>query len=83
MAVRVFVPGLGFPKDPATGSANGCLTGYLLKNDHETQELRTTVDQGHEIGRPSKLYLRCKVINGKINVQVGGKVILIAQGEWY
>ena len=82
MAVRVFVPCLGVPEDPATGSANGCLTGYLLKNGHVNQELQATVGQGHEIGRPSKLYLRGKVINGKINIQVGGKVVLIAQGEW-
>ena len=30
--VRVFVPLLGIPEDPATGSANSCLAGYLSKH---------------------------------------------------
>lgn len=29
--VRVFAGYYGVPEDPGTGSANGCLSGYLLK----------------------------------------------------
>ncbi len=30
--VRVFAENSGVPEDPATGSANGCLAGYLAKH---------------------------------------------------
>lgn len=32
--VRVFVPLLGIPEDPATGSGNGCLAAYLLQHGY-------------------------------------------------
>ena len=83
LAARVFVPCLGVPEDPATGSANGCLMGYLLRNGYRGQtRLQLTVGQGYEIGRPSQLYLRGQKIDGMIEIHVGGKVLLIAQGEW-
>ena len=83
LAARVFVPCLGVPEDPATGSANGCLIGYLLKHGYGGgKKLQLTVGQGYEIGRPSQLYLRGEKINGIFDIRVGGKVVLIAQGEW-
>jgi trans-2,3-dihydro-3-hydroxyanthranilate isomerase len=82
-AVRVFVPCLGVPEDPATGSANGCLSGYLVEHGYPGQKrIETTVGQGYEIGRPSELFLQGEKIDGKIDVRVGGKVILVARGEW-
>jgi trans-2,3-dihydro-3-hydroxyanthranilate isomerase len=81
--VRVFVDYFGIPEDPATGSGNGCLAGYLLKyNYFGKDEIDIQVEQGYEIGRPSLLYLRGKLENNAIQVFVGGKVILIAKGEW-
>jgi trans-2,3-dihydro-3-hydroxyanthranilate isomerase len=32
--VRVFTDYLGVKDDPATGSANGCLAGYLVRHRH-------------------------------------------------
>ena len=32
LSVRVFVDYFGVPEDPATGSGNGCLAGYLVKH---------------------------------------------------
>ena len=39
------------------------------------------VEQGYEIGRPSLLYLRAEDKKGKIDVSVGGKVIMVAKGR--
>ena len=40
------------------------------------------VEQGYEIGRPSKVHLRARQkIQGPIEIQVGGKVQLVAKGE--
>ena len=79
---RVFTYFYGMPEDPATGSANGCLAGYLVKHRYYGKpEIDIRVEQGYEIGRPSLLYLRAKETEGRIDVSVGGKVILVARGE--
>jgi trans-2,3-dihydro-3-hydroxyanthranilate isomerase len=80
--VRVFADYYGVPEDPATGSAAGCLAGYLVKTGYlgtDTIDLR--VEQGYEIGRPSLLYLRAEQKEGKVDVRVGGKVVMVAEGK--
>ncbi|MDM5221266.1 PhzF family phenazine biosynthesis protein [Peribacillus sp. NJ11] len=82
--VRDFADFYGIPEDAATGSSNGCLASYLVKYRYfENSEINVRVEQGYEIGRPSLLFLKAGDVNGKINVHVGGKVVKIAQGEWY
>ncbi len=80
--VRVFVDLFGIPEDPATGSANGCLAGYLSRyhyfGDHV---VNARVEQGCEIGRPSLLHLKAENREGMIHVFVGGKVVMVARGE--
>ncbi len=81
--VRVFVDYYGIPEDPATGSANGCLAGYLAKYRYfGNDQIDIRVEQGQEIGRPSLLFLRAKVIEKEIQVEVGGKAIMVARGEF-
>lgn len=80
---RFFADYYGVPEDPATGSANGCLAGYLVKHNYFGQnQINVRVEQGYEIGRPSLLHLKAKrAKNGRIDVNVGGKVQPIAKGE--
>ena len=79
---RMFADYYGIPEDPATGSANGCLAGYLAKYKYLGNEsVNIRVEQGYEIGRPSLLYLRAEDTDGNIEVHVGGKVVMVAQGE--
>ncbi len=81
--VRFFAEALGVIEDPATGSANGCLAGYLVKNRYFGQDqIDLRVEQGYEIGRPSLLYLKAGEGEGKIEVWVGGKVFMVARGEF-
>lgn len=81
--VRVFCDYYGMPEDPATGSANGCLAGYLVKHRFfQNTDISIRVEQGLEIGRPSLLHLKAKEIDKEhIEVKVGGKVIPVARGE--
>ncbi|MDH5447976.1 MAG: PhzF family phenazine biosynthesis protein [Candidatus Bathyarchaeota archaeon] len=80
--VRFFADYFGVPEDPATGSANGCLAGYLVKHRYFRKDrINIRVEQGYEIGRPSLLLLRAESREGKIDVFVGGKVIMTAKGE--
>ena len=62
--------------------ANGCLAGYLVKYRYfGNSQVDIRVEQGYEIGRPSLLYLRVEEREGKMDVSVGGKVVMVAKGE--
>ncbi|MBF2003884.1 MAG: PhzF family phenazine biosynthesis protein [Chlorogloeopsis fritschii C42_A2020_084] len=81
--VRVFCDYLGIPEDPATGSANGCLAGYLAEYSYfGKQKISVRVEQGYEIKRPSLLLLEAEKKDTAIEVYVGGKVIMVARGEF-
>jgi trans-2,3-dihydro-3-hydroxyanthranilate isomerase len=83
ISVRVFVDYFGVPEDPATGSGNGCLCGYLVKHRYFGQEkIDIRSEQGYEIGRPSLLLLKGAQNSSGIDIQVGGKSMVVAQGEW-
>lgn len=80
--VRVFCDYVGIPEDPATGSGNGCLAGYLAKHRYfGNDKIDIRVEQGYEISRPSLLYLRAENMQGRIDVSVGGKVVMVAKGQ--
>ncbi len=83
LSVRVFADSLGIPEDPATGSANGCLAGYLVQYLYAGKpSIDLRVEQGHEIGRPSLLLLKATKTVANMQVSVGGRVILVARGEF-
>ena len=80
--VRVFVPLFGTAEDPATGSGNGCLAGYLSRYRYfgvgdDKGDIR--VEQGYEIRRPSLLVVKAE--DSGMRVEVGGQVFLVAKGE--
>lgn len=82
LAVRVFAPALGVPEDPATGSANGCLAAYLAHHEvFGSHDVDVRVEQGYELGRPSLLLLSAEREEGAIDVEVGGCVVPVAEGE--
>lgn len=81
--VRVFLDDTGFLEDAATGSANGNLATYVLHyNLFGTDAVHYEVFQGIEMGRPSLLHIEASRKGGEYNIRVGGKVHLIASGEW-
>ncbi|MDQ2807957.1 MAG: PhzF family phenazine biosynthesis protein [Chloroflexota bacterium] len=80
--VRVFVPHMGIAEDPATGSAGGCLTGYLVQHGYfGPNPFAIQAEQGYEVQRPSLLYLAGARADDAITIQVGGSVQLIAEGR--
>jgi trans-2,3-dihydro-3-hydroxyanthranilate isomerase len=83
ISVRMFADCFGISEDPATGSGNGCLAGYLVRHRYwGEEEIDIRSEQGYEIGRPSLLFLSAKEKNGKIFISVGGKAITVAKGEF-
>jgi trans-2,3-dihydro-3-hydroxyanthranilate isomerase len=82
LSARMFAPSLGVTEDPATGSANGCLAGYLVEHRYfRTDSIDVRVEQGYEIDRPSLLYLQAARDGDEIRVDVGGRVQMVAKGE--
>ena len=80
--VRVFVDLFGIPEDPATGSGNGCLAGYLSRYRYfGNDEINVKVEQGYEIRRPSLLLLKAHKTGDVVHVEIGGKVFLVAKGK--
>jgi trans-2,3-dihydro-3-hydroxyanthranilate isomerase len=82
---RMFAPGLGIGEDPATGSACAALAGFLaLRADTRDGTLRWIVDQGVEMGRPSRLELEVDVKRGQLAaIRVGGCSVLVSSGTLY
>lgn len=83
---RMFAPGIGVPEDPATGSAAGALGCYLVWHSvvrPHSGVARVIVEQGIEIGRPSRIHVEVTVGNGgEITlVRVGGTAVTIVEGE--
>jgi len=80
---RAFADYYGIAEDPATGSANSCFAAYLAKHRYlGAESIDVRVEQGHEIGRPSLIYLKAQDRGGTIHAEVGGKVVMVAQGRW-
>jgi trans-2,3-dihydro-3-hydroxyanthranilate isomerase len=81
--VRMFADYYGVPEDPATGSAAGCLAAYLARWRYfGKNKIDIRAEQGYEIGRPSLLFLKAEERENKIGVYVGGKVQMVAKGEF-
>ncbi len=82
--VRVFVPFLGIPEDPATGSANGALGAYLVRHRAvplTAPTVRIQCEQGKEAGRPSTLNVEVDHEGGEPKtVRVGGEVVPVLEG---
>jgi len=82
LSARMFAPYYGIEEDPATGSAAGCLAGYLLKHRYfGTDKICLSIEQGYEVSRPSKLYIKGEYERGKMIIYVGGKVQMVGKGE--
>lgn len=79
---RLFAPHLGIIEDPATGSAAGPLTAYLLKYNIFGKKFEIQNEQGIEIKRPSKILMRGSLDDRKFNIEIGGKCHVMGQSEF-
>ena len=71
-------------EDPATGSAAGCAMVYLVGNGIEPPDARIHLRQGLAIHRPSDLYGRASLQNGKpAQVRVAGCTVFVAKGQLF
>ena len=68
--------------DPATGSAAGCCAAWTAMHGVIERGEQAIIEQGLEVHRPSRIYVRAERSGDKIvNVHVGGYCVEVAQGE--
>ncbi len=81
--VRMFAPDAGIPEDPATGSAAAALPGQIaLSQKLGDGAHRWVIEQGFEMGRPSRIHARLESKNGAIAaVRVGGGAVPVMKGQ--
>jgi len=69
-------------EDPATGSAAGCCTAWMVAHGVAASDERVTIEQGIEMHRPSCIFVRAtKKDNQVVNVRVGGNCVEVLRGE--
>lgn len=79
---RMFAPSMGIAEDPATGSAVSALAG-LLASRHEDGAREWVVEQGIEMGRPSRLVLEYECRGRQASpVRVGGTSVRVSEGKF-
>lgn len=74
---RMFAPRLGIAEDPATGSAAAALAGSL-----DTDATCLRIDQGVEMGRPSRIDARMTRVAGAVTgISIGGAAVVVSEGR--
>jgi trans-2,3-dihydro-3-hydroxyanthranilate isomerase len=81
--VRMIVPGTPSYEDPATGSAAAAFAGAVMHFDGPTDGIsQLWIEQGLEMGRPSRIRLELNVNGGKLaSARIGGHAIKVAEGK--
>jgi trans-2,3-dihydro-3-hydroxyanthranilate isomerase len=80
--VRMIVPGTPSYEDPATGSAAAAFAGAVMHFDGPTDGIsQLWIEQGLEMGRPSRIRLELNVEGGELtSARIGGHAVKVAEG---
>lgn len=79
---RMFSPGLGTEEDPATGAAAAAFPAVLMDAEARVDgHHKVRIDQGFEMGRPSRIDLGFTVQRAEVKeATIGGGAVVIAEG---
>ncbi|MDJ0449891.1 PhzF family phenazine biosynthesis protein [Methylocystis sp. JR02] len=82
---RMFANGVGIDEDPATGAAAAAFAGVALEFERPADgEHQLFIEQGHAMGRPSRITLRMGVENRELTrISIGGQVVRVGQGRLF
>ena len=82
LACRNFGPAAGIDEEAATGTSNGALGAYLVKNNVLEFKDNITIicEQGYYMQRPSKIIVRLEGSVDDLTVKVGGNAIIVSSG---
>ncbi len=80
---RFFAPDDGIAEDPATGSAAGSLSAYLVHHG-AIDTNKFTIEQGDFMKRPSRIFAEISGEKGKIEkMKIGGSSVIVATGKLF
>lgn len=81
--VRMFAPGAGIPEDPATGGAAAALPGQIALSQRLADGThRWVIEQGFELGRPSRIQATVEAEGGAVkSVRIGGEAVFVMKGQ--
>lgn len=82
---RMFVAATPSYEDPATGSAAAAFVGAVIANERPADgSLEVWIEQGIEMGRPSRIRLEIDVVAGvAAKARIGGDAVVVGRGEIY
>jgi trans-2,3-dihydro-3-hydroxyanthranilate isomerase len=82
-SARMFFPGNRGSEDPATGSAAAAFAGPVQRFDGLPDGDHVfIIEQGFEMGRPSKIRLECTAAGDQLQrVRIGGHAVKVAEGR--
>jgi trans-2,3-dihydro-3-hydroxyanthranilate isomerase len=70
-------------EDPATGSAGGACTAWMVTHGILAPERAVVIAQGDAIHRPSRIHVRARREGSQVvDVRVGGHVVEVARGAF-
>lgn len=79
--VRMFAPAMGIAEDPATGAGATVLAAYLSERQAGNGPGEWIVEQGVEMGRPSRLAIRAEWGGDRVSaVHLSGSAVRVARG---
>jgi trans-2,3-dihydro-3-hydroxyanthranilate isomerase len=80
---RMFAPAMGIVEDPATGGAAAATAGLFAALDASGAAERTwTIEQGVEMGRPSRIVVRVdRPADTALEVSIGGSAVVVGEGR--
>lgn len=83
--VRMIVPGNPSYEDPATGSAAAAFAGAIMHFDRPGDGMtRCWIEQGLEMGRPSRIRLELDVEGGRLaSARIGGQAVKVGEGKLF
>lgn len=79
---RMFAPRMGVAEDPATGSAAAAFAGLVASSLARAEgEQAFVIEQGYEMGRPSRIGLSLTLRGGElVAAAIGGDAVRVAEG---
>ena len=80
---RMFAPDAGIPEDPATGSAAAAFPGQIARSQKLADGVhRWVIEQGFELGRPSRIYATVEISGGAVaSIRIGGNAAPVQKGQ--
>lgn len=85
ISCRNFAPAFGIKEEAATGTSNGALAAYLIRNGiiKINEKVNLICEQGYFMERPSQIYVEAIQDNKDLTIKVGGKAVLTIDGKIY